>query len=81
MSGKSVCIISNNISPIITNVATNVISKSNVTGTNSGNLNTNDGTMFSFASVSKKFPVNLPINDKYYIEYSNGARKEFKLED
>lgn len=81
LTTKSVCIICNNVSPIITNVATNVISKSNVTGTNSGNLNTNDGTMFSFGSVSKKFPVNLPINDKYYIEYANGTRKEFRLED
>lgn len=81
LSSKSVCIICNNVSPIITNVATNVISKSNVSGTNSGNLNTNDGTMFAFANVSKKFPVSLPINDKYYIEYSNGTRKEFRLEN
>lgn len=74
------CVISNNASPIITNVATNVINKSNVTGISSGNLSTNSGAIFTFGAASKLFEVKLPIDDKYYIELSDSTRKEFNLE-
>lgn len=78
---RTVCIICNNISSLINTVANNVINKSNVNGLNSDNISTNDGAMLPFATATKIFPVSLPINDKYYIEYSNGTRKEFRVED
>ena len=74
---QTICTLSDNISPIITNVVTNLFNKSNVNGNNHDNYSSNSGNIFAFNSANKIFKINLPIDDKYYIEYANGTRKEF----
>lgn len=79
-TARTTCLLSNNISPLITKIASDIIAMDTVDGINDNNLFSNSGTMFSFSTAKKIFEINTPIDGKYYIEYANGTRKEFDFE-
>lgn len=74
------CLLTGNFGNLIEEVCEYLLAKTRVSGIANNNKNTNSGNLMSYATPSTIFKIKTPQNDKYYLQLSNGTKKEFEFE-